>query len=731
MRRFLLASVAAYPLLIASSQAQTYTQVQSGINRSVSPNIFSVNLNGTWYPIGSINSSTGVWSISSSNVSFTQSGAGAVPTTVDAYLKSRVVSVKDFGAKGDGATDDTAAFQATIDAVLARGGGTVFIPTGTYFFAGASPSLDPGAGGIVFMGEDRDTTILYWEGSTDGSYVTNAADPTSKALFRNYDVSTTKRDIMFEKLTIQGSWVNGRNGGGPALWLYYYSSVTIRDCKFTKCAFLCMLNSFLQEFICDNSIFIDNARDAISAWATPRCFITNNYVFRNGDDSISLHTSDADTAATNSVSSQFVVTGNHILNAGTIVALGGTRIIVKGNTMRFPNMGAIRVGNAGAAYSQGNNPIYSVDISDNVITDPVWIDSNTPSTNISSTIAITQAEPRGATSTNGTTPGQYDTTAAQFIPTWNYSSVVTSDTNNPVPPIGGVVVCNNIVRRTAKNESAFSNYGFGKILRFGNEYDPATTDAAFRQASGFGLGRGGFTQAFVSNNVIEHHTNGISFAAPTSNNYYNNVLVSDNIISNCISRGISISSAAFSADITFSNNRIDCDPYRLNANSAIDGTYIADNVPNGIDSGDVRGLKIIRNTFSNVCRAFRSNVTANCQVIGNVLRCQPVNTALGFSNTNKGIGVLVSALDAYIYEIINFDPTSGTAGAFISTQLNSSAAQPSTGFYVAGAFVRNSNPTIDANSMVLTGWLRLTTGSGHVAGTDWAAVRTSTVSPAV
>lgn len=64
-------------------------------------------------------------------VGYTPAGTGAVATTVQDALREMAVSVKRFGAKGDGVTDDTAAVQACWDYCRANNR-TAFVPKDVY-----------------------------------------------------------------------------------------------------------------------------------------------------------------------------------------------------------------------------------------------------------------------------------------------------------------------------------------------------------------------------------------------------------------------------------------------------------------------------------------------------------------------------------------------------------------------------------------------------------------------
>lgn len=65
------------------------------------------------------------------------------------------VSVKDFGAKGDGFTDDTYAIQSAINYVQDMGGGIVRVPVGVYLVGNVTIYGD-----ISLEGESRTESII-------------------------------------------------------------------------------------------------------------------------------------------------------------------------------------------------------------------------------------------------------------------------------------------------------------------------------------------------------------------------------------------------------------------------------------------------------------------------------------------------------------------------------------------------------------------------------------------
>lgn len=93
-----------------------------------------------------------------SAVSYTPAGTGAVDTTVETKLRERI-SVKDFGAVGDGVADDTVAVQFALDYST-----NVFFPKGVYKISSLTLTSKH-----QVVGENRNDTVIqtYHTATTD------------------------------------------------------------------------------------------------------------------------------------------------------------------------------------------------------------------------------------------------------------------------------------------------------------------------------------------------------------------------------------------------------------------------------------------------------------------------------------------------------------------------------------------------------------------------------------
>lgn len=129
-----------------------------------------------------------------------------------------IFNVRDFGAVGDGATNDTAAIQAAVDAAHAAGGGQVYIPAGTYIVTGHSSASD---GAIMLY----DNITVYGDGM--GASTVKLQDNWNHAvtgIFRT-PADVENHDVGMHDLTIDGNranntgkvdgWFNGVSPGEP------------------------------------------------------------------------------------------------------------------------------------------------------------------------------------------------------------------------------------------------------------------------------------------------------------------------------------------------------------------------------------------------------------------------------------------------------------------------------------------------------------------------------------
>lgn len=131
-------------------------------------------------------------------------------------IDGNVVSVKDYGATGDGVTDDTAAIQAAIDS----GAGVVYLPEGEYVVT--TLTFDNTWIAKKFLGDNPWTTNLVSASTTDILTFTSAKVPTVENI--GFKPSSNTVTCINFTLTSQPTVLNCRVNTGP-----YYRGVETND----------------------------------------------------------------------------------------------------------------------------------------------------------------------------------------------------------------------------------------------------------------------------------------------------------------------------------------------------------------------------------------------------------------------------------------------------------------------------------------------------------------------
>ena len=208
-------------------------------------------------------------------------------------------NVLDYGAKGDGKTNNTAAINAAVDAAAKNGGGTVFFPAGDYLSytihmkSKISLHLDQGA-------------VLIGDKEVDGVGYDLPEETTWYSKFQDFGHSNWRHSLIYgdglRDIAITGNgmiWGKGlythdkpdiKGSGNKAIAFKNCFNVTIKDISILHGGHFCILATGVDNLIIDN-VRADADRDGFDIDACKNVVISNCIINSPTDDGLCLKSS--------------------------------------------------------------------------------------------------------------------------------------------------------------------------------------------------------------------------------------------------------------------------------------------------------------------------------------------------------------------------------------------------------------------------------------------------------
>jgi len=270
--------------------------------------------------------------------------------------------------------------------------------------------------------------------------------------------------------------------------------------------------------------------------------------------------------------------------------------------------------------------------------------------------------------------------------------------------------------RTLRPTAKYSDYGHGpRYISGAAPYDGDVIESDFMRDH-FWIG-GTFRNAIFAENLSVGARNPWRIwgfnnnAAPD----FVNMLFKDNIVSDFSG------AAAYDVDgfglLEFEGGIVDGDPLHRHTLRGANGTWTAGSGADAFRVGNAH-VRVKGGHYKHLAGLIN-------QVSGKVSFFSPVTISgdiagLGDNAANKGVRNIPANVPFDYVRTIS-DPADPAFGRITGMTERYASAMPTSGHYIAGQLVQAPNP-IPSGGSIVYGWSRLTTGSTHIAGTDWRVV---------